>query len=150
MKIFKKVIAFSILLIFIISISSCGTSNIFEKTSGKNFGSIEIFDHENNEILSYEFSFDDGCTVYDALMYSAKQKKIAVDKKGVGSSVYISSINGLSEFDKGATSGWLYTVNGDSPAKSCNDYNITHKDEIKWIYSIDSIADNSKEVEKLQ
>ena len=134
---FKRFFLILNLLTMLLFLASCNSNGIFELTDGKNTGSLKIYDDLKNEILSYEFSFDDGATVYDALMYSAKQKKIAVEKKGFGNSIYISSIAGISEFDKGAKSGWIYKVNGEILSISCNDYKLTDKDKIEWIYSID-------------
>ena len=54
-----------------------------------------------------------------------------------GDSRYISSINGLSEFDHGKMSGWLYNVNGTTPMISCGDYYPSPGDSIYWWYYYD-------------
>lgn len=57
----------------------------------------------------------------------------ALDDAGIDyeySSGYISSIGGLSEFDDGANSGWMYTVNGTEPTKSANQYTLADGDAV--------------------
>ena len=56
-------------------------------------------------------------TVWDALQRLAKDKGISFDADSNNSygTVYIRGVNGLSEFDNGSMSGWMYTVNGTHP-----------------------------------
>ena len=53
-----------------------------------------------------ETSFTGGATVFDVFRKVLSEKGILYRAKGS----YISSINGLSEFDYGSNSGWMYTV----------------------------------------
>ena len=48
--------------------------------------------------------------------------------------IYVEGINGLFEFDKGDTSGWMYSVNGVNPNKSCDKYKIKKGDQVVWYY----------------
>lgn len=54
-----------------------------------------------------------------------------------GSSYYVSSINGLAEFDHGRFSGWLYSVNGVEPNVGCGSYYLTDGDSVYWHYQGD-------------
>lgn len=71
----------------------------------------------------------EGASVYDALCATG----VAVG----GSSSYVSSIGGLSEFACGSGSGWLYFVNGVSPSVGCNSAYVQNGDTVTWIYTID-------------
>jgi hypothetical protein len=50
---------------------------------------------------------------------------------------YISVINGLSEYDNGPNSGWLYEVNGESATVGCRDYVVSAGDKIVFHYTDD-------------
>lgn len=54
-----------------------------------------------------------------------------------GSSYYVSSINGLGEFDHGPMSGWLYAVNGVTPGVGCGSYYLNSGDSVSWFYQGD-------------
>ena len=53
------------------------------------------------------------------------------------SGVYVSSINGLAEFDVGPQSGWMYSVNGVFPNYSSSLYKLNENDVVLWIYTLD-------------
>ncbi|MEF9922177.1 MAG: DUF4430 domain-containing protein [Anaerovoracaceae bacterium] len=50
-------------------------------------------------------------------------------------SVYVSAIGGVSEFDYGPGSGWMYSVNGVFPSKGCDKYVLKNGEQIKWRYT---------------
>lgn len=70
-----------------------------------------------------------GSSVYDALC--------AVGVSLGGSSSYVSSIGGLAEFSCGKGSGWMYSVNGVYPNKSCGKYQLSGGESILWVYTCD-------------
>ena len=78
---------------------------------------------------SYTLTLEEGSTVYDAL--------IATGVSTSGNSTYVRSIGGLSEFDCGDLSGWMYSVNGVYPNYSCGSYVLEDGDTIIWIYTCD-------------
>ena len=61
---------------------------------------------------------------------------------GSGTSVYVSSISGLGEYDDGANSGWKYYVNGSAPSMGCGNYIPEDGDVIKFIYTSDYTNDS--------
>lgn len=71
-----------------------------------------------------------GASVFDAL----KKTGISVGSRNSIYGVYVYSINGLSEGDKGAGSGWTYKVNGTMPNKSADKYIVREGDSISWEY----------------
>lgn len=96
----------------------------------------EELKRENNaptsgEILSGgEYVLRDGDTVLSILKRITRYYKIPLIVKGE----YVESINGLSQFDYGTTSGWLFKLNGVAPSVSCN-IKINDGDKIEWLYS---------------
>lgn len=68
----------------------------------------------------------EGATVFDAL--------VATGLPIGGSSEYVRSINGLSEYDYGKTSGWMYSVNDYTPMMSCGSYVLSDGDRVRWYY----------------
>jgi hypothetical protein len=57
---------------------------------------------------------------------------------------YVAEINGLGEFDEGANSGWLYSVNGVTLATTAaNDYLLSDGDTVLWYYTLDYTTDTS-------
>ena len=54
---------------------------------------------------------------------------------------YVSSINGLSELDKGENSGWMFKVNGSFPNVSAGYTYLNAGDYVEWLYTQDLGAD---------
>lgn len=81
--------------------------------------------------------FKEGETVFDVLRRTLSEKGIAMVFQGSGSSVYVSSINGLAEFDGGRWSGWMYNVNGWYPNYSAGVYKLKSDEAIEWRYTCD-------------
>ncbi len=88
-----------------------------------------------------EFVIEKNDSVYDILTEAARMYGIHVDSKGSAASPhgmsYISGINYLYEFDLGDLSGWIYRVNGISPAVGCGEYKLSDGDKIEWIYTLE-------------
>jgi len=51
--------------------------------------------------------------------------------------IYISEIKGLSEFDNGPNSGWMYRYNGNIADEGYESRKLENGDIIKWFYSDD-------------
>lgn len=58
-----------------------------------------------------------------------------VSYRGSGGTAYVTAIDGLSEFDKGPLSGWVYTVNGQQPNTGAGAYTLKAGDNLTWRYS---------------
>ena len=73
-------------------------------------------------------------TAYDALVATGITHNARTSIYGV----YVSSINGLAEFDYGGESGWHYAVNNAEPGVGCSEYYLNDGDYVLWHYK-DSI-----------
>jgi hypothetical protein len=49
--------------------------------------------------------------------------------------MYVYSIEGLAEFDYGAGSGWMYSVNGVFPVTAASDYIVRNNNRVEWLYT---------------
>ncbi len=73
-----------------------------------------------------------GTSVVKALKSVLKANNITYK---ITSSGYVKTINGLSEFDCGNTSGWLYLVNGELPSVSAKSYILKDGDKVEFRYT---------------
>ena len=86
-------------------------------------------------IASDYVEFDEGMSAYDALKVLTDNYEISLKSSGLGQTVYVKAINGLSEFDYGGRSGWKYRVNGTYPSVGAGAYTLKNGDQLEWIYS---------------
>ena len=82
-------------------------------------------------------AWEEGDTAYTVLKRAAQAQNISVEVSGSSRKVYVQGINDLYEFDKGATSGWLYQVNDAFPSKSASNYAVEAGDVVNWVYTLD-------------
>ncbi|KWX79838.1 hypothetical protein AML91_02085 [Paenibacillus jilunlii] len=75
-----------------------------------------------------------GETAYSLLIRQLGSRVTATTS---GGSMYVVSIDGLKEFDRGPKSGWKYSVNGSDPGFSAGDYKLNNGDVLVWYYTTD-------------
>lgn len=68
-----------------------------------------------------------------------------VDVSGEGEMAYVIGIDGLRQGDGGASSGWLYEVNGESPMVGAGSYKVSAGDVIAYRYTLDWGEDLKKQ-----
>lgn len=88
----------------------------------------------NETMMSGDIEVNSSSTAYSVLRTLAKQNNKPVTTKGFGSTVYVSGIDGLKEFDHGPSSGWMYKVNGTPPNIGSGAYSVKAGDTIIWYY----------------
>lgn len=79
---------------------------------------------------SGSFEFEEGATVYDALM----ALNLSVNAQNSAMGIYIAGIGGLAEKQHGGQSGWKYSVNGVDANMSCASYVLHDGDVVAWRY----------------
>lgn len=82
-------------------------------------------------LAATECAVEEGDTVLDILTRAAGQQGLHLETNGG----YVEGINHLYEFDFGDLSGWVYSVNGESPSVGCGDYRLSDGDVIEWQYT---------------
>ncbi len=76
------------------------------------------------------FSFAPGATPYDALCALG----LSVNARSTGYGTYVAAIGGLAEKEHGSQSGWMYSVNGNTPMTACSNYVLSDGDSVVWYY----------------
>ncbi len=87
---------------------------------------VDIIPNDGYLIKSTDVYFSEGESVMDVFVREVKERKIPFDKSGN----YISGINNLYAGDCGEMSGWVYTVNGESPTVDMASYKLKEDDKI--------------------
>lgn len=98
---------------------------------------IEIYGYDDIFLGETEIYLDDGCDAFDQLKKACSLSQINFAYSGseaVGT-IYIQSINGLMEFDMGAGSGWIYSVNDVYPETACCEAVLEAGDKVVWRYT---------------
>ena len=124
---------------------SCETilDNLAELTEGK-----EALVPEDGVLLeTTEVYFSQGESVFDILLREMQSRKIHMDfsTSPVYESAYIEGIGNLYEFDCGALSGWMYSVNGVYPDYGVSKYYPQEGDDIRFNYTCDLGRDLGQE-----
>ena len=83
-----------------------------------------------NTMMSGTLSVDKGTSVYTVLTQLASQNGLSVS----GTKIYVKGIGDLFEKQHGSLSGWMYSVNGVYPNKSCGYYYLDNNDSVVWRY----------------
>ena len=90
----------------------------------------------------------EGESAFDILLKVCQENKVHMEymDSPIYDSAYIEGIGNLYEFDVGALSGWMYSVNGWFPNYGCSNYTLQDGDVICWVYTCDlgdDVGDNS-------
>lgn len=88
----------------------------------------------NKTMMQGNIEVNSSSTAYSVLRELAKQNGKSISTKGFGSTVYVSGIDGLKEFDHGPSSGWMYKVNGTPPNIGAGAYKVKAGDTVIWYY----------------
>ena len=88
----------------------------------------------NTTMMQGNIEVNSSSTAYSVLRKLAKQNGKSISTKGFGSTVYVSGIDGLKEFDHGPSSGWMYKVNGTPPNIGAGAYRLKAGDQVIWYY----------------
>lgn len=88
----------------------------------------------NTTMMQGNIEVNSSSTAYSVLRELAKQNGKSISTKGFGSTVYVSGIDGLKEFDHGTSSGWMYKVNGTPPNIGAGAYRLKAGDQVIWYY----------------
>ena len=86
-----------------------------------------------------KLSYAPGESVFDVLHRTLKERGIHMEfvSTPMYNSVYVEGIGNLYEFDCGDSSGWTYTINGESPMHGCSQHLVEQGDKIEFIYLCD-------------
>jgi|GEM_PF-1039474 len=94
--------------------------------------SLIVKGYKGERLLSKTVAVEDGDTALSILL---DQSSLDVEVTGHVGNRYVSSINGLAEFDHGPESGWMYKVDGEAPSITADNYDISGCDKVEWLYT---------------
>lgn len=83
--------------------------------------------------------FSEGESAFDVLLKAAVHDRIHLEytESPLYHSMYIEGINNIYEFDAGALSGWMYSVNGEYPGFGASAYRLSDGDVVKFLFTCD-------------
>ena len=90
-------------------------------------------------LASTTVTFYEGESVFDVLQRICKEYGIHMEAEWtpIYNSAYVEGIHNLYEFDCGALSGWMYSVNDWYPNYGCSRYRLKDGDVVQWRYTCD-------------
>lgn len=117
------------------------------KVYASNEANLKVGVYNRDQVMyqSVEVAFSQGDTPYSVL----KRVVSNIKSTGSGDSLYVSAINGVSEFDGGPLSGWVYAVNGIKPDIGAGAYHLKTGDKLVWHYTLNLGEDIHKGISKL-
>jgi len=102
---------------------------------------LQILGYDGDEIFPQTtLKVTKGSSVFDLLQVAASEGDFEFeyeDADGDGHDVYVKSIDGLAEYEKGPESGWVYRVNGKGPQAPIDRYLVEPGDEVELLYTSD-------------
>ncbi len=114
------------------------TSTKEEITSTKNadlFVTLRVIGPNDIIILdSTTVPITEGDSVYTVLEKTLKEKGIPLTTTGSKNNIYVSGIDKYFEFDFGPNSGFVYTVDNNSPSYSSSKYLLKGYENVTWRY----------------
>lgn len=84
---------------------------------------------------NYPVTVKNGSSVYDAVKIACADNSVTINATSSQYGTYIAGFNNIDEKDCGNQSGWLYSVNGKMPSKSCGKYIVSNGDSIVFSYT---------------
>ena len=85
-------------------------------------------------VKATEYSVPGGSTVWDVVKKCLDEHNLSYSNP---TGNYVSSVNGLAEFDNGKNSGWMYTLNGKYPLNGVSKQKVKDGDRIIFHYTDD-------------
>lgn len=96
----------------------------------------EDFIPPNGLIMSTcSVTVDSGSSAYDAVKAACSKNNVTINAKNSAYGTYIAGFNNIDEMDCGRQSGWIYSVNGKTPSKSCDKYTVSSGDSIVFSFT---------------
>ena len=100
---------------------------------------VELIPADGILLSTVSTDFTEGESAFDILKRVAQEYRLhfAFVQTPAFRSAYVDGIGNLYEFDCGALSGWMYSVNGVFPPYSSSQYIVQPDDEIRFLYTCD-------------
>lgn len=130
---FKKVVA-GLLVASLLPLVGCAPKEVTPPSNG---GEVTVSFSTPNETWECDVPYEDNQTAYEATVAALDNSEVSYEKTGVAGTECFTSIGDWKAGDHGTMSGWLYTVNDESPTVGCGQYTLSEGDCIQWSYYLD-------------
>lgn len=119
---------------FTVKVKSLNGDSPVNPTAKKAYISIAgpVGEKWSGKFAKTEIEIESGETAFSLLEKTGASLNV---DKNTKYGVYVRGINGLSEFDKGNQSGWMYRVNGEFPGHSAALERIYENNYVEWLYT---------------
>lgn len=97
--------------------------------------------NSNVIIPEAEVAIVPGETVLDVTIRILEEADLPFEVAGIGDAAYILSINGISQYQYGPQSKWLYNIDGEYPSLGPAEYTLLDDSRLEWIYTVDGGQD---------
>lgn len=98
---------------------------------------VSVIGMNNHVIASGSMQLETNKSAYEGLSIFASQNNLSITTSGFGPYVYVTGINDLVEHGHGASSGWMYSINGVSINTGAGKYQLQDGDQMVWYYVFD-------------
>ncbi len=139
----KRIINIILIFALLLTSASCtGGVNACAPEEGLGIVTVTVTGPDG-DIVSGEAGLLNDTTAFDATLYVLMKERVQFEYSGKAGTAYFKGINNIYEFDYGATSGWIYSINGSSEGadKSCGAYVLKDGDAVNWVYTKDGGKD---------
>lgn len=130
---FKKVVA-GLLVTSLLMLVGCSPKEV---TPSLNGGEVTVSFSTPDETWECNVPYGDNQTAYEATVSALDNSEVFYEKTGVAGMEYFTTIGDWKAGDHGPMSGWLYSVNDESPTVGCGQYTLSEGDYIQWSYYLD-------------
>lgn len=86
-------------------------------------------------LVETEITAENGATACDVLKAACEKAGIELDVQDSQYGKYVNAVSGIGSGDCGGYSGWLYSVNGESPNTGIGEYVLNSGDKLTLSYS---------------
>ena len=118
---------------------SVSVKTLLDKEDLMNQEKLELLPADGYIFPAQKVEFYEGESAFNVLLREMKKNKIHMEyvMTPIYNSNYIEGIGNIYEFDCGELSGWMYSINDESPNLGTTNYILKDKDVVKVLYTCD-------------
>ena len=120
---------YSLIVLLLFSFCGCG-----QEASQNGEGDVTVRVELPEKAYETGFTAGEGITALDMLVEMGKIVGFPVVSQGSSFGAYVTGIDNVFQFDQGPESGWIYSINGESPTVGASSYEPVAGDVILWQY----------------
>lgn len=147
----KRMIAFLMVIAWTVGLFGCSGGNREGERTGHAKLSIEcvsaiekglreqdkfkdVLPEDGVILAESDVTFAPGESAADLIKRETKERKIQIEFQGGAGSTYVTGVQNLYQMDAGEESGWMWSVNGEFPSQSLDQYELQEGDVVALSY----------------